>query len=392
MWSSVILALKEQQSTWDSVVASAVRDAVDTVLTPALRELRADIQATNNSLKELRVELEAKATASKQTRDRVDSVQAAAREDRRTVTDLRNQLERLTEKMTDVEDRSGRNDVRLVGLPEGAGGSDAAGFLRVSLSRWIPSLGAVPSRLAGHIACMTEGRAPIGRVLSSSVYWDDVADRGSWGVLGRLVRWGARRTMSHCYFFLTLVQPQPPGEGALFRFWGGWLRWVSSPSSLVRRWLNCGTGVGRGVSTLLRGRRILSAHCHRRKHILWLRRAVGERRPPFLRPGGRGLMAGMETIPAAWEKMVAGWTWIPVESLFFSFLSPPGMLFLFVRRNCLFTGETNSPLFFFFFFWRRLVKSGLDCSVFLGGAMWAFWEARLALGWIGHGSSIFFVV
>ncbi len=101
-------------------------------------------------------------------------------------------------------------------------------------------------------------------------------------------------------------------------------------------------------------------------------------------------MAGMETIPAAREKMVAGWTWIPVESLyfFFSFLSPPGMLFLFVRRNCLFTGETNSHLFFV---WGGLVESGLDCSAVFFLAMWAFWGAHLALGWIGHGSSIFFV-
>ncbi len=30
-------------------------------------------------------------------------------------------------------------------------------------------------------------------------------------------------------------------------------------------------------------------------------------------------MAGMEAIPAAREKMVAGWTWIPVESLLFFF-------------------------------------------------------------------------
>ncbi len=82
------------------------------------------------------MELEALATAAKQTRDRVDSVQAAAREDRRTVTDLRNQLE----KMTDIEDRSRRNNVKLVGLPEGAEGSDVAGFLRVNLSKWIPSL------------------------------------------------------------------------------------------------------------------------------------------------------------------------------------------------------------------------------------------------------------
>ncbi len=61
--NGIKLALKEQQSTLDSVVASAVRDAVDSVLTPALRELRADIQATKNSVKELRAELEAIATA-----------------------------------------------------------------------------------------------------------------------------------------------------------------------------------------------------------------------------------------------------------------------------------------------------------------------------------------
>ncbi len=138
--NSINLALKEQQSTLNSVVASAVRDAVDSVLITTLRELREDIQATNKSVKELREELEAITTAAKQTRDRVDSVQAAAREDKRKVTDLRNQLERLTEKMTDMEDRSRRNNVRLVGLSEGAEGSNAAGFLRVNLSKWIPSL------------------------------------------------------------------------------------------------------------------------------------------------------------------------------------------------------------------------------------------------------------
>ncbi len=138
--NSIKLALKEQQSTLNSVVNSAVRDAMDSVLIPALRELREDRQATNKSVKELREELEAIATVAKQTRDRVDSVQAAEREDRRAVTDLRNQLERLTEKMTDMEDRSRRNNVRLVGLPEGAESSNAAGFLRVSLSKWIPSL------------------------------------------------------------------------------------------------------------------------------------------------------------------------------------------------------------------------------------------------------------
>ncbi len=63
-------------------MASAVRDAVDTVLIQVLRDLRAEIQVTNNSVKELRVELEALASTAKQTCHRVDSVQAAAREDR----------------------------------------------------------------------------------------------------------------------------------------------------------------------------------------------------------------------------------------------------------------------------------------------------------------------
>ncbi len=57
--NSIKLALKEQQSTLNSVVTSAVRDAVDSVLIPALRKLREDIQATNNFVKELRAELEA---------------------------------------------------------------------------------------------------------------------------------------------------------------------------------------------------------------------------------------------------------------------------------------------------------------------------------------------
>ncbi len=109
--NGVKLALKEQQSTLNSVVNSAVRDAMDSMLIPALRELREDMQVTNKSVKELREEFEAIVTTAKQTRDRVDSVQADAREDRRAVTDLRNKLERLTEKMTDIEDRGRRNSV-----------------------------------------------------------------------------------------------------------------------------------------------------------------------------------------------------------------------------------------------------------------------------------------
>ncbi len=53
--SRIELAFKEHQSTLNLVVNSAVRDAMDSVLIPALRGLREDIQATNESVKELRV-------------------------------------------------------------------------------------------------------------------------------------------------------------------------------------------------------------------------------------------------------------------------------------------------------------------------------------------------
>ncbi len=87
-------------------MASTVREAIVSVLTPALCDLRLDIQTTNDSVKELKAEVEKLAIATKQTRDRVDSIQTAAREDRRRVTNLRNQLEQLTGKMMDIEDRS----------------------------------------------------------------------------------------------------------------------------------------------------------------------------------------------------------------------------------------------------------------------------------------------
>ncbi len=46
--NGVKLALKEQQSTLNSVVNSAVRDAMDSMLIQALRELRENIRCTSD--------------------------------------------------------------------------------------------------------------------------------------------------------------------------------------------------------------------------------------------------------------------------------------------------------------------------------------------------------
>ncbi len=298
--NSIKLALKEQQSTLHSVVNSAVRDAMDAVLIPALRELREDIQVTNKSVRELREELEAIATAAKQTRDRVDSVQAAAREDRRAVTDLRNQLERLTEKMTDMEDRSRRNNVRLVGLPEGAEGSNAAGFLRVNLSKWNPSL-------KGH-------NIEIDR--AHSVYDGGRGSDRPRTLIFRVIRWHDRSEILKGARQAYPVKCAQDNVTLLF------FPDFSSATMIRRKAFNPVlkkmTALGlqpfliypvviklrhKGEQkslTLLRKRRILSAPCLSRRRMPQLYgRAARRRRPLSLRPGGRGLMAGMEAVLAA---------------------------------------------------------------------------------------------
>ncbi len=65
----------------------------------------------------------------------------------------------------------------------------------------------------------------------------------------------------------------------------------------------------------------------------------------------------MEEMPAARKKMVAGGIWMLARSLFSFFLSPPGIVFIFIRCNCPFAGKTNPPFFLSFFFWRGLMES-----------------------------------
>ncbi len=118
--------------------------------------------------------------------------------------------------MTDIEDRSRRNNVRLVGLPEGAEGSDVAGFLRVNLSKWIPSLKGRDNIEIDRAHRMYDGRKNSDRPRT---------------LIFRVLRWHDRseilkgaRQVYQVKCTQALVQPQPPGEKALFRFWGRW-RW-----------------------------------------------------------------------------------------------------------------------------------------------------------------------
>ncbi len=208
---------------------------------------------------------------------------------------------------------------------------------------------------------------------------------------GRLIRWNARRTMSRYYFFpdfspataarrkslvpdlrtMTALGLQPfLAYQAVIKLWhGGEQRSFDSPSEsggfyqlpVTEEDICCGsTG--------------------------WRRRGGG-RRPPSLWPSGRGLMAGMKAMLAAWKKMVAGGIWMLARSLFFFLLSS---LLLGYCSNLFDTIVSLlvrlTPLFFF---WRGLMESRFNYNNIL--VMWAFWEARFALKWIGHRSITNFV-
>ncbi len=302
------LAFKEHQSTLNSVVNSAVRDAMDSVLIPALRELREDIQATNKSVKELREEFEAIVTKAGRARGRVGSVRAAARGDGRAVADLGGSA------------GAARRGGGGCGGPVRAGAAlDWWGFrggwgVRVRLvfsglvfpGGFLP-WGAVALGLVGRVACVAGGGAPVGRALSSSVCWGGMADRVSWGVLVGRVRWGAHRTMSHCCFFLALVRLRRSGGGAFGPVLGRVAALGLRPFLVCPAVVGLRRGGGGGASIPLGGRGILSVPCLGGGRVPRLcGGAAGERRPLFLQFGGRGVTAGMDLALAAQKGMIAG--------------------------------------------------------------------------------------
>ncbi len=143
--------------------------------------------------------------------------------------------------------------------------------------------------------------------------------------------------------------------------------------------------MNRDASILFGKRRILSDPCHRVGHLLWIHRAAGGRRLPFLRSDGRGLVTGM-------EEMVAGEIWMIARSIsyfFFFPLSSWDSIFYFYSIQSSLCWLTPFCLSFFFF-WRGLMESRFHYNNVL--VMWAFWEARCGLRWLGHGSSQVFVV
>ncbi len=225
--------------------------------------------------------------------------------------------------MTDIENRSRRNNVRLVGLPEGAEGSDVAGFLRVDLSKWIPSL---------------KGRnIEIDR--ATSRVWRKEKLRSPRTLIFLVLRWHDRSE---------ILKDASPATAARRKSFIPVLRTMTALGlqpfltypAVIK--LQHG-GEQRSFDSLGKAEDFISS-LSQKKTFAAAPQGNGRRRPPSLRPGGRGLMAGIEAMPAARKKMWREGYGCLLDLFFLSsFLSPPGILFIFIRYNRLFAGKTNPP-------------------------------------------------
>ncbi len=102
---------------------------------------------------------------------------------------------------------------------------------------------------------------------------------------------------------------------------------------------------------------------------------------PFFDPAG----GAWWSIWRRWWREGYGWLLDPFFSFFFFPLSSWDGIYILFDTIVPLLVRLTPPFFFFFFFWRGLMESRFHYNNVL--VMWAFWEARCGLKWIGHGSS-----
>lgn len=138
--ASVKLALAEQKEELNKAISTAVRHAIDDLLTPQLNAIRVELDSTKESIDLIQREVRQQDSCVAKLQARCDTIQAAARSDRGQVNLMAKKVDDLNDKLSELEDRSRRSNIRLVGLKEGEEGDDAIAFLKARLPEWIPAL------------------------------------------------------------------------------------------------------------------------------------------------------------------------------------------------------------------------------------------------------------
>ncbi|KAL1256569.1 hypothetical protein QQF64_012114 [Cirrhinus molitorella] len=120
------------------------------------------------SLIELRQEVQSQTITVGDLASKVDKLQGETRQIKKDINTCSTEQQNLTLKIAELEDRSRRNNVRLVGLPQGCKGDDPIGFLQKILPIWIPALkkkGPIEIDRAHRIYGSNKSRTLIFRVL-----------------------------------------------------------------------------------------------------------------------------------------------------------------------------------------------------------------------------------
>lgn len=110
--------LDKQLSAIKLSMSTIVREEISTI-TARLDSLEKDVKSFGN---------------------RCDDIQATVRDVKRDSIANKSCLEELQEKLSLYEDKSRQNNLRLVGLREGAEGGNAIQFLQTHIPKWIPAL------------------------------------------------------------------------------------------------------------------------------------------------------------------------------------------------------------------------------------------------------------
>ncbi len=257
--------------------------------------------------------------------------------------------------MTDMEDRCRRNNVRLVGLPEGMEGPDATGFLRANLSKWIPSLRGRDIEIDRAHRVYDGGRGSdrprtlIFRVLR----WHDRSD----------ILKGARQAYpvkcAQNNITLLFFPDFSPATAIRRKAFGPVLKKMTAlglqpfliyPAVIKLRH----KGEQRSFDSPSESGGFLSVPCLSRSRMPRLCGGGGGQRPLFLQFGGRGVTAGMDLALAAQKGMIAGWTWmLPKPIVCISSLILGYCPYL-SGTTFSFAGKTDTPFFFFGGDWWRV--------------------------------------
>lgn len=107
---------------------------------PQLTTLKEEVSAAKAAIRKVASEVELQASEAQKTHTALQSLHANVRSNKHDLNDVLSKLANTQDKLIEMEDRSRRNNLRLVNLPESAGAPNLKAFVIANLPKWIPAL------------------------------------------------------------------------------------------------------------------------------------------------------------------------------------------------------------------------------------------------------------